>query len=125
MPDQRQPFDADTQARQPQNSQPAMPPKRQINLLKLSLGCSGLGMFLCAGAIMFTLIVGPVIFRGLDGELQEKIVRHFPIFAAFKPTVPFQVLPTIAATNPNALALLATSTASPITVLSSTPAQGL
>ncbi len=132
MPDQRQPgpFDAETQHRQSSNTQPAVPPQagqpgRRINLLKWALGCAGLGMFLCAGAIMFTLIVGPVIFRSLDGELQSKLVRRIPILSAFQPTVPFQVLPTIGATNPNALALLATPTASPVKLMTSTPAQGL
>ncbi|MEP7289781.1 MAG: C39 family peptidase [Chloroflexota bacterium] len=89
---------------------PASPDNRRINMVKLGLGCVGLSTFVCTGAIMLVLILTPIAFRSLSPEYQDKFLRRIPALAAFKATVPFTYLPTIGATNANALALLATPT---------------
>lgn len=80
------------------------------NRLKWGLGCAGIGMVLISGAVLIGLIVTPLIFRGLSQETQDKIVRHLPFMRAFQPTRAYaaDVLPTVAVTAANALALLAT-----------------
>ncbi|MCC7446235.1 MAG: tetratricopeptide repeat protein [Anaerolineae bacterium] len=85
----------------------------QIDLLKWSLGCAGLAMVLFTGLTMLTVIVMPVAFRNLDGELQAKIVQRLPFMKSFQPTVPFQYLPTSVATSGNAIALLSSPVVSP------------
>jgi tetratricopeptide (TPR) repeat protein len=70
-----------------------------------------MGMLLVTGLIFLTLIMGPLAFRSLSDENQNWFVRHFPFMAVWRPTVPAQeqVIPTIAVTGANALALLDTS----------------
>ncbi len=91
-------------------------PSRQINWLKWSLGCTGIGMILFAGITMLVLILTPIIFRSLLPEQQARITRHFPFMAAFAPTHPYKYLPTLAVTNDRALALLSTPTGVPLAV---------
>src|SRR5436305_277864 len=98
MPDQRQKYD--TEPRPPARRESAnvpieQKPRAPINLLKWGLGCSGLAMLLCTGITMFTLILMPVLFSGLDAELQFRIIRRLPFMANFqiRPTPPFNALP--------------------------------
>jgi tetratricopeptide (TPR) repeat protein len=86
--------------------------KPPINVMKWALGCAGVGMMFCTGAIMFSLIVAPALFRSLDSDLQFRIVRRFPFLTSLqdRPTPPFKALPAVGATSANALALLSTST---------------
>ncbi len=92
--------------------QPAQPTGRQVNPIKWVLGCGGLTMVLCTGFTMLVLIVTPILFRALLPEQQASIIRRMPFMAVLQPTHAFDFLPTIAATNPNALTLLATPVAS-------------
>lgn len=84
--------------------------RRRSSMIKLGLGCSGLAMTLCAGGVMFVVILLPVLFQGLDHDTQDSIVRRVPFMATFQfhPTAPFNSLPTYAPTSENALALLST-----------------
>src|SRR5581483_1478049 len=100
--------------------------KPPINVMKWALGCAGVGMMLCTGAIMFSLIVAPALFRSLDSDLQFRIVRRFPFLASLqdRPTPPFKALPAVGATSANALALLSTPVNTPTasSTRTSTPA---
>jgi tetratricopeptide (TPR) repeat protein len=87
---------------------PPRPARSRVNLIKWALGCTGLGMLAFTGLTMVALIVTPIVFRSLDPEMQYKIVKRLPFMASFQPTQPYQYLPTIAATNANAIALLST-----------------
>ncbi len=88
-------------------TQPAQTNTRQINRIKLGLGCAGVGMMLFAGVMMVILIVTPLIFRGLLPEQQVSLINRFPFMVAFQPTRPFKYfLPTIPANSTQAMALL-------------------
>src|SRR5258707_12485335 len=82
--------------------------KDRTNFIKWGLGCTGLGMLLCTGLTMVVLIVSPIAFRSLLPEQQARLIKRFPFMMSFQPTQPFKYLPTIASTNANAIALLAT-----------------
>jgi tetratricopeptide (TPR) repeat protein len=81
---------------------------RRANLLKWSLGCTGLAMTVCASLTMVLLIVAPIAFRGLTPEWQYRLTRRLPFLEAFQPTQPFKNLPTMVATSAEAMALLST-----------------
>lgn len=87
----------------------------RINWVKWGLGCSGLGTLLVVGLIFAGLIVGPMLFRRLSPENQERLVRRLPFLSVWQPTSEFAgaVVPTLAATRADALALLASPTDSP------------
>jgi Peptidase_C39 like family len=79
--------------------------------LKFGLLAFGLGMTLFAGIAAFVMIVTPLVFRGLSEQDQQRVVRRLPFMRVFMPTseVPGNaVLPTVAVTAGDALALLGT-----------------
>src|SRR5258708_1340984 len=89
---------------------PTQPNNQRINMIKLGLGCTGVGMILCTGAILVGLIVMPIVFRNLLPEQQYKIMKYAPFMSAFKPTEALVVLPTSVGSSGNALLLLASPT---------------
>ncbi|MBN1203090.1 MAG: C39 family peptidase [Anaerolineae bacterium] len=46
-------------------------------------------------ALVIGIIAFPPFFRGLEPRYQERIIEFFPLATYLKPTVPFEVLPTL------------------------------
>lgn len=81
-------------------------------------GCIGSGV-LALGIIGIVAIIAlPALFRTLDEDLQYRLVRRFPFMTdwQFRPTPPFQSLPTLAVTEDDAYTLLLTPLASTMLV---------
>src|SRR5262245_57354946 len=83
--------------------------KPRRSRLPIILGVIGA---LLVGTLIMALIAAPLIFRALSPEWQDRIVRRLPFMGTYEPTRAFSsdVLPTVAGTQSNALALLATDT---------------
>ncbi len=76
----------------------------------------GVSLLLIVGIAALIVILLPTVFRSLDEESQFRMVRRFPFMATwqFRPTLPFESLPTLASTSDSdALALLLTPVISP------------
>jgi hypothetical protein len=124
MPDRHRAYDAETQrpsSRQITFNEPAtqfsmntqVPHRarrsaRRGGTTKWLLGCAGVGMLLCMGALMLLVIVLPIGYRSLEPRYRDVLKQTAPFLSNFDPTMPPAFLPTNAATNADAMALLAT-----------------
>ncbi len=81
-------------------------------------GCLGSGLLALCIVGVVAIIALPTLFRTLDEDWQFRLVRRFPFMAEwqFRPTPPFQSLPTLAVTEDDAYTLLLTPLASPTSI---------
>ena len=87
------------------------------NWFKALLALGGILLALAlVGAVVFA-IAFPPFFRSLEPRYQQRLIDMFPPFDALRPTVPFEVLPTLGTDGDNAAQLLLTQeqhTATPL-----------
>lgn len=100
---------------QPNSTSPLPPPEppssaRAINL-KWILAGAGVGMLLLTACLVLLLILAPALLRNLEPETQSRLVRRLPFLRSLIPTEVVRMLPTVAATNAEAIALLGPATA--------------
>ena len=68
---------------------------RMPNWMKALLALAGAGLAVAVVGLVIFAIAFPPFFRSLEPRYQQRLINMFPPFDALRPTVPFQVIPTV------------------------------